>query len=487
MGSKAAAAAAADRPHAVIIPSPYQSHIKTILKFAKLLHCKGFHITFVNTEFNHQRFIRTRGPSSLDGLPSFQFQTIPDGLPTSDPDASQDVLSMCRSILHYMLTPFRALLSRLNSTASSDAPPVTCIISDVFMPFTAAAAEELGIPFVLFSTVSGCSFMGFKQLHTLREKGFTPLKDESYLTNDYLETVLDWIPGMKGIRLKDLPSFLRTTDPNDTMLNYIIVALENSIKASAIIIHSFDALEQEVLESLSSIYRHVYAIGPVQLLLDQVQEDGLKSIGYNLWTEDSACLQWLDSHEPNSVVYVNFGSVTVMTPQQMIEFAMGLANSKHPFLWIIRPDLVQGESAILPPEFAAETQDRSYIASWCPQEEVLNHPSIGGFLTHSGWGSTIESLSAGVPMLCWPIAADQLMNCRYTCTEWGVGMEIDSNVKRDEVENLVRELMEGEKGKKMKEKAMEWKKLALEAAGPNGSSSINLNKLINEVLLSGVR
>ncbi|KAJ4845207.1 LOW QUALITY PROTEIN: hypothetical protein Tsubulata_046169, partial [Turnera subulata] len=135
-----------------------------------------------------------------------------------------------------------------------------------------------------------------------------------------------------------------------------------------------------------------------------------------------------------------------MTPEQLTEFAMGLANSKHHFLWIIRPDLVQGESAILPPE-----RD-----SRCPQEGVLNHPSVGGFLTHSGWGSTVESLS------CWCsndllAICDQQMNCRYSCSEWGVGMEIDNNVKsRDEVEKLVRKLMVGEKGKKMKENAMEW-------------------------------
>ncbi|KAJ6304395.1 hypothetical protein OIU77_018122 [Salix suchowensis] len=74
----------------------------------------------------------------------------------------------------------------------------------------------------------------------------------------------------------------------------------------------------------------------------QIEENGLKSIGYNLWKEDRACLQWLDTKEPKSVVYVNFGSVTVMTADQLVEFAMGLANSKISFLWIIRPDLVTG-------------------------------------------------------------------------------------------------------------------------------------------------
>ncbi|KAI7997153.1 7-deoxyloganetin glucosyltransferase [Camellia lanceoleosa] len=172
-----------------------------------------------------------------------------------------------------------------------------------------------------------------------------------------------------------------------------------------------------------------------------------------------------------------------MSQKQLVEFAWGLANNNHCFLWIIRPDLVIGDSAILPLKYNAETKQRGLIEGWCPQEEVLNHPSIGGFLTHSGWNSMIESLSAGVPMMCWPFFADQQTNCRYTCNEWEVGMEIDNNVKRDEVEKLVREIMEGEKAKKMKNKALEWKKLAEKATSPGGSSSLNLDKLVN-VLLS---
>ncbi|KAJ4965963.1 hypothetical protein NE237_017812 [Protea cynaroides] len=150
-----------------------------------------------------------------------------------------------------------------------------------------------------------------------------------------------------------------------------------------------------------------------------------------------------------------------MTPHQLLEFAWGLANSEQSFLWIIRPDLVAGGSTILPFEFVSQTKNRGMLASWCPQEQVLSHQSIGGFLTYCGWNS--ESICGGVPMICWPFFADQTTNCRYSCTHWGIGTEIDNNVKRDEVEKLVRGLIEGHKGKEIKSKAMMWKKKAEEA------------------------
>ncbi|KAF5198147.1 Udp-glycosyltransferase 85a8 [Thalictrum thalictroides] len=326
--------------------------------------------------------------------------------------------------------------------------------------------------------------MGYVHYPHLIQKGLTPLKDVSYLKNGYLETTLDWLKGMdNNIRLMDLPSFVRTTDPKDIMLNFLRDEVVRAPRASAIILNTFDALENDVVSAMQSILPPVYTIGSLHLLVNQIADKELNLIGSNLWKEEPECLQWLDTKEPGSVVYVNFGSITVMTPQQMIEFAWGLANSKHTFLWIIRPDLVSGEAAMLPPEFIMDTKERGLLASWCPQEQVLTHPSIGGFLTHNGWNSTIESICGGVPMICWPFFAEQQTNCRYTCVHWEIGMEIDNNVKRDEVESLVRKLMEEEKGKEMKRKAMEWKKKAEEATAPGGSSYMNIDKLINEILL----
>uniref|UniRef100_A0A6N2LN58 Anthocyanidin 3-O-glucosyltransferase n=1 Tax=Salix viminalis TaxID=40686 RepID=A0A6N2LN58_SALVM len=225
----------------------------------------------------------------------------------------------------------------------------------------------------LFQTVSDCCFMCFKQLRPLKGKGLASNKDESFLTNDLLNRVIDWIPGMKGIRVRDLQRF------------------------------------------------------------------------YLFFTK-------FPVFHRNS---------TVMYKEQLIEYGTGLAESNHSF------------SAIFPAEFLEETK-RGFSGNWCPQEEVLNTPpSIGGFITHCGRDSTIERVSSGQT------------NYRYTCNEWGIGMEIGNDIKREQVKELVRELMEAEKGKKIKKQAVEWKKLAEEATAPNGIPSMTFDKLVNEVLLVG--
>ncbi|XP_065621324.1 7-deoxyloganetin glucosyltransferase-like [Quercus suber] len=113
-----------------------------MLKLAKLLHHKGFHVTFVNTEYIHKRLLRSRGPNSLDGLPDFHFETITDGLPPVDADVSQDIIALAESTTKACLLPLCNLISKLNDTSSSNVPPVTCIVADGCMSFTLDAAES---------------------------------------------------------------------------------------------------------------------------------------------------------------------------------------------------------------------------------------------------------------------------------------------------------------------------------------------------------
>jgi hypothetical protein len=150
---------------------------------------------------------------------------------------------------------------------------------------------------------------------------------------------------MEGIRLKDIPRFIRTTDPDDVMLNFDGGEAQNARGAHGLILNTYDALEQDVVDALRRTFPRMYTVGPLPAFTRGAAE--LQAIGGNLWKEDASCLRWLDAQmQPGSVVYVNFGSITVVTPAQLAEFAWVLASCSWPFLWVVRPDLVTGEKAV---------------------------------------------------------------------------------------------------------------------------------------------
>ncbi|XP_062225352.1 UDP-glycosyltransferase 85A2-like [Phragmites australis] len=491
MGSLPPAEGERRPPHVVMVPYPAQGHVTPMLQLAKLLHARGFHVTFVNNEFNHRRHLRARGPRALDGAPGFRFAAIDDGLPRYDADATQDVPALCRSTMTTCLPRFKGLIARLNAEAEGgdgEMPPVTCVVGDSTMTFALRAARELGLRCATLWTASACGFIGYYHYRHLVERGLVPLKDEAQLCDGYLDTtVVDWIPGAPrdGLRLRDFPSFVRTTDPDDIMLNFFIHETAAMSQASAVVINTFDELEAPLLDAMAELLPPVYTVGPLPLTVrNNVPDDSpVAAIGSNLWKEQDAPLRWLDGRAPRSVVYVNFGSITVMSNEQLAEFAWGLANTGYAFLWNVRPDLVKGdESPGLPPEFAAATEGRSMLSTWCPQAAVLAHEAVGVFLTHSGWNSTLESICGGVPMVCWPFFAEQQTNCRYKRTEWGIGMEVGDEVRRTEVEALIREAMEGEKGQEMRRRVAELRESAVAAARPGGRSMRNVDRLIDEVL-----
>ncbi|KAL3818064.1 hypothetical protein ACJIZ3_003969 [Penstemon smallii] len=467
------------KPHAVCLPIPAQGHINPMLKLAKLLHSKGFYITFVQIAFDK---LQNSGFSSKGINGSFQFQTISDGLPPDNQRGVLDLPSLAYTMPVHGLKSFRELIEKLNSPDhDSDSPPVTCIISDGGMGFSLKVAQEFNIPGIIFYTLSACGMLGYLYYQKLIEMAYFPLKDESDLCNGYLDKTIEWTPSMGTVRLRDLPTFLRTTNPDDILFHHSMESAQNAVKNGHLILNTFEELEKEVLDILKSKVPNLYTIGPLCLLSDQICQPELNSITSNLWKEDERCLEWLDTKEPKSVVYVNYGSFVIMTPKQLTEFAWGLANSKFSFLWVIRPNLVEGGPEAISGDFLNEVKDRGLILDWCSQEKVLGHSSIGGFLTHCGWNSILESISNGVPMICWPFFAEQQLNCLYLCKEWGIGMEIDVNVERSEVESLVRELMEGEKGIKMKEKIVELKNKAGKATQHGGSSYIDFDLLVGKL------
>lgn len=173
-----------------------------------------------------------------------------------------------------------------------------------------------------------------------------------------------------------------------------------------------------------------------------------------------------------------------MEEAELIEMAWGLANSKQPFLWTIRPGLVNGSQGIefLPQDFADATRERGYIVKWAPQQKVLGHDSVGGFWSHCGWNSTLESIAEGVPMICKPCFGDQIVNARYVSHVWKIGLHLENRLEREEVEIAIRRLMVDKEGEEMRLRAMDLKEKVEQSVGDGGSSNNYLEDLIKMML-----
>ncbi|KAF8713009.1 hypothetical protein HU200_028799 [Digitaria exilis] len=477
------------QPHAVVIPYPGSGNINPALQLSKLLRRHGVFITFVVTEHNLRR-AEAAAAAAARGTEGFRIETIPDGMLDADRDAQDYDLGLSMATTHRCAAPLRELVARLRGGGGDGVPPVTCVLPTSLMSFALEVARELGVPSMVLWGSSAAALMGHMRLRELKERGYLPLKDESCLTNGHLEkTIINWIPGMPPISLGDVSSFVRTTDADDFGLWFNITEANNCKNAGALIINTFDALEPDVLAALRSEYPCVFTVGQLGTMLrrshDDNDEDAGDSIDLSLWKQDTECLTWLDAQDPSSVVYVNFGSLTVLTAGELAEFAWGLAATGRPFLLVIREDLVVpvagGGAAALPPEFLAETAARGRLATWCPQERVLRHRAVGCFVTHCGWNSACEGLAAGVPMVCWPVFADQFTICKYAWEVWGVGLRLDAEVRRGQVTGHVNEAMESEE---IRRSAARWKMEAELAAGHGGSSRENLLSMVKALGVS---
>lgn len=477
---------ATQKPHIVCIPCPFQGHINPTIKLINILHYKGFYITLVLTEFIYATLTSSLGEEfrTLQSIPDFRIETIPDGLPLESKRGALEIEKLIGAFLgDDMKKHLRGLLMRLHS--SSDIPPVSSIIADAFIVFPVDVGKELEIPVVLYITTSACYIQGLMQHDELIKRGYIPLKDESYLTNGYIDKQVDWIPGLiKGVKLKYLFSSIQSIDTNGILFKFEQELTRKILVADGLIFNTFADLEGQVLLAMKDKIPKHYTVGPLPLLCqDQLNGQEHLPLTLSLWKEDSNCLKWLNKRGAKSVIYVNFGSLVTFNADQLREFAWGLANSNHSFLWVIRSDLVDGVSNIITNEFMEEIKERGLLLSWCPQEKVLQHPSIAVFLTHCGWNSTLESICQGVPMICWSYFGDQHINSLYACQEWKIALKMEEyEVKRENVEQFVREMMEGEKGKDLKRNTLKLKKKAEEATIFGGSSYNNFDELMKYLL-----
>ncbi|CAM6098826.1 unnamed protein product [Calypogeia fissa] len=368
----------------------------------------------------------------------------------------------------------------------------TCMISDMFLPWTCDVAETLQIPRYMLVT-SGVIFARYMQgsLVYFDRGQFQFSKMDGNLVE------FDWplrIPALPPLQFHELAQLHRT------ITSLFRQAVESMMKSAGVLVNSFLELEEKVVEAFQNPenlegegdYRRkkvpkIYTFGPLFPKTD------VKNI-YALEDSSSSCLNWLDSQPSSSVLYIAFGSMVRLRPEQIQELAYGLEASKQRFLWVCPLKKIgsteQSPISIteaLPPNFEARVRDRGCIVTgWAPQLQILAHSSTGGFFTHCGWNSSLESIIFGVPMIGWPQGAEQHLNCKYMVGELKVAAQIQTGkkeeiVKRDEVERAVHLLMEDSQGATIRRNAEELKRTAAAAMAEGGSRSKIFREFLDDI------
>lgn len=281
------------------------------------------------------------------------------------------------------------------------------------------------------------------------------------------------MPNLSPLKAKDLP-LIDSRDPED--LYRLFSCIFKDIKVSSgLIWNSFEELEQSELITFGQEFPiPVFPIGPLHRYFPA-------STG-SLLTEDRSCLSWLNTQAPKSVLYVSFGSLAAFDDTQFEAMAWGLAKSKQPFLWVVRPGLVRGSEWLetLPNGFLETIEGRGHIVKWAPQQEVLAHPATGGFWTHNGWNSTFESICEGVPMICLPCHGDQKVNARYVTDVWKIGVHLENRLESGEIERAIRRLMVDSEGHEMRDRVMNLKE-KVDLSLRQGGSYRALESLISHI------
>jgi UDP:flavonoid glycosyltransferase YjiC (YdhE family) len=259
------------------------------------------------------------------------------------------------------------------------------------------------------------------------------------------------------------------------------------------VFNSFRELELDYVEHFhATLGRRAWLVGPVALAA--ASRDAAATGGSSTNDVAGACLRWLDTKPAGSVVYVSFGTLTTFSPAELREIAGGLDHSGKNFLWVI----TGAESSEWMPDDFAELLargDRGFvIRGWAPQTLVLNHPSVGGFVTHCGWNSVLEAVSAGVPMVTWPRYGDQFHNEKLVVEVLKVGVSVGASdyatavethevIGGDVIAASIKRLMgDIEEGNAMGKKAQELAISARRGVEKGGSSFNDVGRLMDELM-----
>jgi hypothetical protein len=369
--------------------------------------------------------------------------------------------------------------------------PVTAIVFDLFCTPLLDVAGDLAVPRYAYFASTG-AFLALTLRLTL-----AGIREDLVVRLKQTEGTVD-VPGLPPVPVSYMPACLSGSKIGNC--EWFEYCGRRLMDTSGIIINSSVELEPGVLTAIADgrcvpgrPAPTVYAIGPVIWFAAAPEHQ-----------QPHACVQWLDTQPSASVVFLCFGSNGVLDAAQVREVAAGLERGGHRFLWVLRGAPAGGSrhptdadlDTALPTGFLTRTRGRGLVwPAWAPQKEILAHPAVGGFVTHCGWNSILESLWFGVPMLPWPLYGEQHLNAFELVREMGVAVhlknmdvtEADMVVEAAEVEAAVRGLMGGtEGGRKAKEKAADMKDACRNAVVEGGSSYVALRELMRGLCPGGV-
>ncbi|XP_027337153.1 hydroquinone glucosyltransferase-like [Abrus precatorius] len=451
--------------HIAVISGPGFSHLFPILEFSKrLVHLHpDLHITSIIPTLGSlpsvsKTFLKTLPPSiTLSFLPPVDPHDLPHGLETG---------VQMQLTVTYSLPFIQNVLKSLNSRT-----PLVALVVDNFAYEALDFAKEFNLLSYIYFPKSAFTLSMYFHLPKLD-------KDTSCEFRDLLEPIQ--MPGCVPIQGHDL--HYQIQDRSSQGYKLFLERVKRFCFVDGIFINSFIEMEEGPIRALTKEGNGnppIYPIGPVT-------EIGVR---HNNEPNVFECLSWLDKQAPKSVLYVSFGSGGTLSQVQITELALGLELSNHKFLWVARAPSNSASSAylsaqnenpfnFLPYGFLERTKGQGLvIPSWAPQIKILSHSSIGGFLSHCGWNSTLESVLQGVPLIAWPLFAEQRMNAVMLSDGLKVALRANINgnglVQKEEVARVIKSLMDVE-GEKMRKVMKGLKEAATDALKEDGCSSKSL-------------
>ncbi|KAL2622598.1 hypothetical protein R1flu_002803 [Riccia fluitans] len=468
------------KKHALVIPFPMHAHVAAIYRFALQLASRGVIITLVVPAAEIPKMKKYEELQGLD----FDFISY-DETVTEVPLFPFHKIVDFASVLDQHFDP---ILQELKVRQTAGLPAPTCIIYDRFCTGVDVISEKLGVPYYTFFSC-GAVFARYMQ-----EAPRLLTKEGPFEVNE--DGTLQRVDGPVNIPgLPPIPAPYLLADSFRTP-HWRVRTGRVMQNAPAVIINTFYELEKpqidefrrQCAEQAAASGRkksEVFLVGPLSDAATFKDRSFVSGAAQSV-NDRAECLRWLDTQQPQSVLYICLGSWVKWDPVQVVELAVALEAAGVSFLWVLSSAL-----EALPEGFEQRTREagKGFIASgWVPQLQILHHASVGGFISHCGWNSCIESVSLGVPMLCWPQIAEQPLNCRYLVDEAKVGVEVGhftfdgpALVRREEFESEIRRLMVDDEGKAIRSRVQQLKLNAHDAVAKGGASYRAVDELVEMI------